>query len=37
VEHTAFWEAGIDGMFTDNPDTGVVSRELFRTGAAPAA
>jgi glycerophosphoryl diester phosphodiesterase len=28
-EHLAFWEAGIDGMFTDNPDTGVVSRELF--------
>jgi glycerophosphoryl diester phosphodiesterase len=37
AEHTAFWEAGIDGMFTDNPDTGVVSRELVRTGAAPAA
>ena len=29
-EHRAFWEAGIDGMFTDNPDTGVVSRELFQ-------
>jgi glycerophosphoryl diester phosphodiesterase len=28
-EHRAFWEAGIDGMFTDNPDTGVVSRDLF--------
>ncbi|MDK3255638.1 glycerophosphodiester phosphodiesterase [Blastococcus capsensis] len=28
-EQTAFWEAGIDGMFTDNPDTGVVSRDLF--------
>ncbi|MGY1885189.1 glycerophosphodiester phosphodiesterase [Blastococcus sp. SYSU DS0753] len=36
-EQTAFWEAGIDGMFTDNPDTGVVSRELFVTGEAPAA
>ena len=28
-EQLAFWEAGIDGMFTDNPDTGVVSRELL--------
>ena len=28
-EQLAFWEAGIDGMFTDNPDTGVVSRDLF--------
>jgi glycerophosphoryl diester phosphodiesterase len=28
-EQLAFWAAGIDGMFTDNPDTGVVSRELF--------
>ncbi|MGY1837401.1 glycerophosphodiester phosphodiesterase [Blastococcus sp. SYSU DS0510] len=31
AEHVAFWEAGIDGMFTDNPDTGVVSRDLFDT------
>ena len=28
-EQLAFWNAGIDGMFTDNPDTGVVSRDLF--------
>ncbi|MBM7807703.1 glycerophosphoryl diester phosphodiesterase [Geodermatophilus bullaregiensis] len=28
-EQLAFWETGIDGLFTDNPDTGVVSRELF--------
>ena len=28
AEHAAFWDAGIDGMFTDNPDTGVISREL---------
>lgn len=28
-EQLAFWEAGVDGLFTDNPDTGVVSRELF--------
>ncbi|RZU30516.1 glycerophosphodiester phosphodiesterase [Blastococcus saxobsidens] len=33
AEHAAFWDAGIDGMFTDNPDTGAVSRDLF-TGAA---
>jgi glycerophosphoryl diester phosphodiesterase len=31
-EHLAFWETGIDGMFTDNPDTGVVSRQLFDEG-----
>jgi glycerophosphoryl diester phosphodiesterase len=28
-EQLAFWATGIDGLFTDNPDTGVVSRELF--------
>lgn len=28
-EHRAFWDAGIDGMFTDNPDTGVISRSLL--------
>jgi glycerophosphoryl diester phosphodiesterase len=33
AEHAAFWDAGIDGMFTDNPDTGVVSRELFEDAA----
>ncbi len=32
-EQLAFWETGIDGIFTDNPDTGVVSRELFSDGA----
>ena len=37
VEHAAFWEAGIDGMFSDNPDTAVLSRELARTGVVPAA
>ncbi|MGY1710921.1 glycerophosphodiester phosphodiesterase [Geodermatophilus sp. SYSU D00758] len=37
-EQLAFWEAGVDGLFTDNPDTGVVSRELFEEGAEqPAA
>ena len=35
VEQAAYWEAGIDGMFTDNPDTGVVSRELFLTTVQP--
>ena len=28
-EQLAYWEAGVDGLFTDNPDTGVVSRDLF--------
>jgi glycerophosphoryl diester phosphodiesterase len=28
-EQLAFWATGIDGLFTDNPDTGIVSRELF--------
>jgi glycerophosphoryl diester phosphodiesterase len=28
-EHLAFLEAGVDGVFTDNPDTGVVARSLF--------
>ncbi|MGY1664317.1 glycerophosphodiester phosphodiesterase [Geodermatophilus sp. SYSU D00696] len=31
-EHLAFWATGIDGVFTDNPDTGVVSRQLFADG-----
>ncbi|MCZ2824264.1 MULTISPECIES: glycerophosphodiester phosphodiesterase [unclassified Modestobacter] len=28
-EQLAFWAAGVDGIFTDNPDTGVLTRELF--------
>jgi len=28
-EQLAFWAAGVDGFFTDNPDTGVESRRLF--------
>ena len=36
-EQLVFWAAGIDGMFTDNPDTGVVTRALFLDGAEPAA
>ena len=35
-EQLAFWEAGVDGIFTDNPDTGVVSRQLVAV-AEPAA
>jgi glycerophosphoryl diester phosphodiesterase len=31
-EQLAFWATGIDGLFTDNPDTGIVSRELFLDG-----
>jgi glycerophosphoryl diester phosphodiesterase len=31
-EQLAFWATGIDGLFTDNPDTGLVSRELFEEG-----
>jgi glycerophosphoryl diester phosphodiesterase len=38
-EQLRFWAAGVDGLFADQPDTGVVSRELFLAGveAAPAA
>jgi glycerophosphoryl diester phosphodiesterase len=35
-EQLAFWATGIDGLFTDNPDTGVVSRELFAGEEAAA-
>jgi glycerophosphoryl diester phosphodiesterase len=31
-EQVAFWAAGVDGIFTDNPDTGVESRRLFLDG-----
>ena len=31
-EQLAFWAAGVDGIFTDNPDTGVESRRLFLAG-----
>ncbi|SFP86646.1 glycerophosphoryl diester phosphodiesterase [Geodermatophilus dictyosporus] len=36
-EQLVFWETGIDGIFTDNPDTGVVSRDLFLQGEDQAA
>ncbi len=32
-EQLRFLEAGVDGLFTDNPDTGVVARELFEESA----
>jgi glycerophosphoryl diester phosphodiesterase len=28
-EQLRFWAAGVDGLFTDNPDTGVLTRDLF--------
>jgi len=34
AEQLRFWEAGVDGVFTDNPDTGVESRRLFEEGGA---
>ncbi|MCZ2850233.1 glycerophosphodiester phosphodiesterase [Modestobacter sp. VKM Ac-2978] len=40
AEQLAFWEAGVDGIFTDNPDTGVLTRDLFLDAdveLAPAA
>ncbi|MEU2350229.1 glycerophosphodiester phosphodiesterase [Modestobacter sp. NPDC049651] len=36
TEQLRFWEAGVDGIFTDNPDTGVLTRELFLTGDVAA-
>jgi glycerophosphoryl diester phosphodiesterase len=36
-EQLRFWAAGVDGIFTDNPDTGVVSRQLFESGGEQAA
>ncbi|WP_336027094.1 glycerophosphodiester phosphodiesterase [Geodermatophilus sp. FMUSA9-8] len=35
-EQLAFWATGIDGVFTDHPDTAVVSRELFTRGERAA-
>jgi glycerophosphoryl diester phosphodiesterase len=36
AEQLVFWAAGVDGLFTDNPDTGVLTRELFLESADPA-
>jgi glycerophosphoryl diester phosphodiesterase len=37
TEELRFWEAGVDGVFTDQPDTGVLTRELFEDRQASAA
>jgi glycerophosphoryl diester phosphodiesterase len=36
-EQLRFWEAGVDGLFADQPDTGVLTRELFREAGEQAA
>ena len=36
-EQLRFWEAGVDGLFTDNPDTGVLTRDLFLAEDADVA
>jgi glycerophosphoryl diester phosphodiesterase len=36
AEELRFWEAGVDGVFTDQPDTGVLARELFEDEDRPA-
>jgi glycerophosphoryl diester phosphodiesterase len=36
AEEERFWEAGVDGVFTDQPDTGVLARALFEDGGRPA-
>lgn len=35
AEYLQFFELGIDGVFSDFPDTGVVARELFRLKSDP--
>ena len=37
AELQAFWEAGVDGVFTDAPDLGVESRRLFTEAEEDAA
>ncbi|WP_445257303.1 glycerophosphodiester phosphodiesterase [Nocardioides aurantiacus] len=38
AEVRAFLDAGVDGLFTDNPDIGVATRDAWvRSGARPAA
>jgi glycerophosphoryl diester phosphodiesterase len=34
VEHLAFLDAGVDGIFTDHPDTGFEARRLWAAGKA---
>lgn len=36
-EQIAYLRAGVDGVFTDQPDVGVVARDTFEATAAPAA
>jgi glycerophosphoryl diester phosphodiesterase len=36
-EHLAFLDAGVDGLFTDNPDTGIEARRIHLTSADSAA
>jgi glycerophosphoryl diester phosphodiesterase len=36
-EQLRFWDAGVDGLFTDNPDTGVLTHDLFLTSEDVAA
>jgi len=36
-EQQRFWEAGVDGLFADQPDTAVLTRELFREAGEQAA
>jgi glycerophosphoryl diester phosphodiesterase len=35
AEHLAFLAAGVDGVFTDHPDTAVEARRLLASGAVP--
>ena len=37
TEYRAFWAAGVDGVFSDNPDTARLARDEQRVGAVPAA
>jgi glycerophosphoryl diester phosphodiesterase len=36
-EQVLFWRAGVDGLFTDQPDVGVLAREIAFAGRAAAA
>jgi glycerophosphoryl diester phosphodiesterase len=36
TEEERFWAAGVDGVFTDQPDTGVLARALFEEEDRPA-
>ena len=34
AEYALFWSLGVDGLFTDNPDTAVEARREFLAAAA---